>query len=329
MAPVSPPLARRLRETIGRAAEGDAGTAARLLAVLDTADPDAQAAVGAELDRVGDPRLWERLIELLAVDRWADRPVDVPATGTPEGNRLRRRARAAFVPHVGAPAEEARQQAILSGLRRPQPAIQAAAIDLAVLRGDRAAVGDLARLLFDADLPVREAAALALGRLGGAPAVEALIRSLHEEHALLSRFVTQALIQAGSEAVPHLITALASPDDNVRWHAAEALAEIRDPRAIDPLVAVLGDHEPGVRWNAARGLARLGKPAVVAALRALETRPLTPWLAHAAGLVLRHAPLPDPRRQIRLVVEALGHPAAGAEVPVRAAEALAALAQSD
>lgn len=71
-----------------------------------------------------------------------------------------------------------------------------------------------------------------------------------------------------------------------REEAAEALGEIRDPRAVDPLIAALNDRNPEVREEAAEALGKIGDP------RAVE--PLT-------GL------LGDPRREVREKAEkALG-----------------------
>ncbi|HLZ08319.1 MAG TPA: HEAT repeat domain-containing protein, partial [Chloroflexota bacterium] len=203
--------------------------------------------------------------------------------------------------------------------------IQIVALDLVGRGGDHAAIADIISALTSDDLEVKEQAVETLGQLGGLAAIEALLRALRAEHSFLDRPITRALIQIGSEAVPYLVDALADPNETIRWHAAEALADIGDPRAIESLVGVLEDADSAVRWNAARGLAHLGEPALIKLLEALETRPLTPWLSQGARYVLRHVALGRSRKELRALAGALDHPTASVEVPLRAEEAIAAL----
>jgi HEAT repeat protein len=48
-----------------------------------------------------------------------------------------------------------------------------------------------------------------------------------------------------------------------RSAAAEALAKLGDPRAVEPLIRALGDIDSDVRGSAARALAKLGDPRAV------------------------------------------------------------------
>ena len=52
-------------------------------------------------------------------------------------------------------------------------------------------------------------------------------------------------------------------DDCVRWHAAEALGEIRDARVLGPLILALKDESPYVRFVTAKVLGDMGDPRVV------------------------------------------------------------------
>lgn len=54
-----------------------------------------------------------------------------------------------------------------------------------------------------------------------------------------------------------------------REEAAEALGEIRDPRAVEPLIGALKDRDHEVRAEAADALARIGDPRAVEPLNAL------------------------------------------------------------
>jgi HEAT repeat protein len=137
---------------------------------------------------------------------------------------------------------------------------------------DDDAVESLVKALSDEDKDVQETAALALGRIGDAPAVEPLIATLRwcsdEDPACAAAW---ALGKIGDErAVKSLITAL------VRWphrtfdEAYRALAKIGDP-TIEPVIAALRDSNSKVREGAAEALARIGEArAVGPLLTALE-----------------------------------------------------------
>jgi len=59
--------------------------------------------------------------------------------------------------------------------------------------------------------------------------------------------------------------------DNVgwRWKAAESLARLGDPRAVDPLIDALDDEDWRVRQKAAWALGYLGDPRAIIPLRRL------------------------------------------------------------
>src|SRR5512136_3166476 len=59
------------------------------------------------------------------------------------------------------------------------------------------------------------------------------------------------------DEVPYLIDLLVHPELNVRWRAAEALGEARDPRAVEPLIAALKDPYQDVSWIAAESLGKI------------------------------------------------------------------------
>ncbi|MFN8062066.1 MAG: HEAT repeat domain-containing protein [Vicinamibacterales bacterium] len=90
---------------------------------------------------------------------------------------------------------------------------------------------DLASLIRDRDARIRRRAAIALGRVHSADAVEPLR------------------------------AALADPDPDVRSAAAFGLGLVGDARATEPLVAALGDADARVRGRAAEALGLLGATA--------------------------------------------------------------------
>ena len=62
------------------------------------------------------------------------------------------------------------------------------------------------------------------------------------------------LVKIGSPAVEALTVALHNPNRDVRFNAARALGEIRDPRALESLLDLLRDENRTVRLAAARAL---------------------------------------------------------------------------
>jgi hypothetical protein len=61
-----------------------------------------------------------------------------------------------------------------------------------------------------------------------------------------------------------LLRALRDPSPQVRKEAAVALGELREPRAVEPLVVLLRDEE--LQWHAAQALVEIGGPKVEAVL---------------------------------------------------------------
>lgn len=112
---------------------------------------------------------------------------------------------------------------------------------------------------------VRNAAALALGRLG--PAVAPLLLPvLSGADADAAKFAAEILGEVGApEALPGLCTALGHSDLNVRVAAGEAVARLGGPRARAALEALLAAPEPALRVVALEGLAALdAAPALLA-----------------------------------------------------------------
>jgi HEAT repeat protein len=102
------------------------------------------------------------------------------------------------------------------------------------------------------DKDVRKAAAEALGRLGWEPAQD----EMAGWYWMAKRYWGQCVV-LGALAVEPLIAALKHKDSDARKVAAEALGEIKDPRAVEPLIAALKDEKWDVRAAAAEALVSL------------------------------------------------------------------------
>jgi hypothetical protein len=89
----------------------------------------------------------------------------------------------------------------------------------------------------------------------------------------LGKQPVDVLASLGRPAVPQLIHELKSQDPLVRRHAAEALGEIRDTRAIDPLGRVLKDKDALIRRHAVKALGKIGDPRAVPLLAEILNDP--------------------------------------------------------
>lgn len=130
------------------------------------------------------------------------------------------------------------------------------------------------------------------------------------------------LVRIGDKAVPILIEALNDKNETLRWEAAKALGEIRDPSAANALVETLTDKSFDVRWVAAESLISIGEAGIPALLEALVHKPASVMFYKQAHHIL-HALSRDPMPiEVRKILQALEKPAAKIHVPVTAYAAL-------
>ncbi len=135
------------------------------------------------------------------------------------------------------------------------------------------AVATLLAILSDRAKEVRAAAAKSLGELGDALAVPSLVVALSAD---TDREVRRAAAYSlGLIGDPTALEALTNKlkdqgeDPAVRGMAAEALADLRDFRAIDTLMAALVDPSAEVRFWASFALGELGAQRALPALEHL------------------------------------------------------------
>ena len=145
---------------------------------------------------------------------------------------------------------------------------EAAAAALGKIGGERAAEALTARLE-DEDAAMRRTAAAALGEIGSERAVEALTARLEDEDASVRRTAAAALGKIGGERAAEALTArLEDEDAAMRRTAAAALGEIGSERAVEALTARLEDEDASVRRTAAAALGEIGSERAVEALTA-------------------------------------------------------------
>lgn len=112
--------------------------------------------------------------------------------------------------------------------------------------------------LQDADLAVRQCAALALKENPASRATTALIDVLNDRDRLLSRLAADALVAIGEQAVIPLMEVLENGTQHAQGEAARALTLIGDTRAIPVMFEIWEESSALVRHWIEEGFERMG-----------------------------------------------------------------------
>jgi len=169
---------------------------------------------------------------------------------------------------------ERAQDLLLDGLQDPSADVRLAAAEAA---GDFElihAAPQLQRLLADGrqSIPLRSAAARALGQIGTRSAVDSLLVALRSEDPSLQRAAQAALVRTGSIAVAPTAALLHSSDTEVQGEAAQALAQLGAP-AVPPLTTQLHSTDDDQAVLASTTLSEIGGPAITALADTLAQAP--------------------------------------------------------
>lgn len=190
----------------------------------------------------------------------------------------------------------------LAGVRPAFTAAKAVKLTAAHMQ-DMAAVSGLIEKAGSADVLVRRAAVLELGRIGGPKSESVLLKTMKDSDDKVRVSAIQGLgwMQA-RPAVPALMETLGGKDIVARRRAAQALGQIGDDRAVKALINVLADPDCDVAVNAALSLGWLkAKQAVPELLKIL------------ASLDRQNA---DQRALMLAAIRALGHIGDPSALPV-------------
>jgi len=125
--------------------------------------------------------------------------------------------------------------------------------------GAKFAVGPLQEVMENGkeEMPVRLAAAVALGQMGNEQGIKFLIDQLKSSDEKVRAAAVEALRTIGKPATRLLIEAAQSKDSLQRWGAVAALGETGDPKAVPILLKALRDEDENVRAVAAASLGKL------------------------------------------------------------------------
>ncbi len=152
-----------------------------------------------------------------------------------------------------------------------------------------------------------------------------LLNELTSNSIRLRHQARERLARMGEAAVPFLIQALNSRDEQLRWEAAKTLDEIASPSTVLALMGALEDENCDIRWLASEGLIALGDKALVPLLEALEHRSDSAWFREGAHRVLFKLARGDLAQALLPVVVAMEDVEPAVEVPPAAYTALVAM----
>ena len=127
----------------------------------------------------------------------------------------------------------------------------------------------------DADPEVRAQAAKSLGQISSPSSATALGRALSDADISVRRAAAEAIgdLDDVRVAPAGLVAALNSPDPELRYRAAKAIASIADPATTSAVIGILSSPDAELRKDAVEALGKIGtQPAVQAITKALNDR---------------------------------------------------------
>ena len=142
----------------------------------------------------------------------------------------------------------------------------------ALVRHGSATVDLLISQLTAEDLEVRRSAVVALGRIGNSTATPALVNTLGDQSLAID--AANALAQIGDpQAVEGLVTLIGSDDASTRQAAVSALNSVLPPSMSERIIPFLHDPDSNVRESAVKIAGYFGYPESAAALVELSHDP--------------------------------------------------------
>jgi len=160
---------------------------------------------------------------------------------------------------------------LMEALRDPfwwyEREVQAGDLFNAIEKMGAAAVDPLIEALQDKEGTVRRYAALLLGRIGDARAIEPLGMALYDLHHEVGNVSAQALANFGATSFEVLAEALSHPEMWIRIHSIHALVKIKDQRVAFLLLDMLSDPEREVKRHVIEAMGELKDSKVIPALQ--------------------------------------------------------------
>jgi len=210
-----------------------------------------------------------RVIAMEGIAALGDRVVAAELRPLATNHREDRRISTAALRVLGGTGDLANLEVLRKALSLDYLHLRVAAVSAMGELRRREAVGDLAGALQDGNGEVRQAAAVALGQVGGPEAVPPLQAAVDRETEpdVRSRII-EALGRTGEQGgLMALQVLLVSPHESVRLAAVEAILEIGDPKTASTLLVVVDPRFPKVMESAIRAMCLLDPDLGMTALR--------------------------------------------------------------
>ncbi|HEX6045493.1 MAG TPA: HEAT repeat domain-containing protein [Pyrinomonadaceae bacterium] len=169
------------------------------------------------------------------------------------------------------------------------------------------------------DLEVRRSAVVALGRIGDARATPALVSVLDDESLAIE--AANALAQIGDpQALDGLIELMGNHDASIRQAAASAINSLATPEISKRIIPRLHDPDPNVRESAVKIAGYFGYPEAAGALLTLSSDPVE----RVRCAAIEHLPFVEDDRALEILTHAIRE-----ETPAVRAAAARALSNVD
>ncbi len=120
------------------------------------------------------------------------------------------------------------------------------------------------------------------------------------------RHARESLVKMGEASLPALHEGLAKGNFLVRWEVAKAVIEMKSPQSIPALIGALEDEEQDVRWLAAVALAEIGRESLAPLFEAVLNNLSSLFLRQGLHHVLTIYRDPELRTPLLHLREALG-----------------------
>lgn len=332
------PRYKDLDELLKRAASGEKEAVDTTLTYLNSSNANLRRIIHSALHEQREPAIWRCLIGLLSLGLWGDAGALLAAGGDYQQqlqgwlpvdwheDRFHSLAGAFMLDESNperllkdALLEEALQASTQRLSQEPGSSvmqnIRFACAYLSGLRGHAQVIPILDEIIEQGDLGWKLLAVQALTALHDPRAAPPLVKALASSRKVLHQEARRALSDLGHLAEKAWVEALNHPDTHIRWHAARALSQIGDPRAVKVLAEGLHDSNHTVRWTTARVLASMDATALPAILEQIAHRPLEENFRQACYHALHAMPSARTQQYVRPLLEALNRPGAAVQAP--------------
>lgn len=302
---------------LNKALEGDLQAANNVVQYLGTTDADLLLSIKQTLHDLFDTNLGAHLLSCLGIHRW-DGQRDCESRADPDvSERIDQSVIAVLVEDEFEWETPIKVSVLRLGLQDPEPRKRQAAAVVLGMRGDASVIPALEDVLENGKLIWQFRAIQALDILNDERCAAPLVRALSHDPDTFYKPALKALRRLGSKAETAWQQALRHSNSHIRWHAAQGLGDLGDPRGMQILAKGLFDDDSTVRWASVEILTRLGSTVIPSILEALSAQKRLGLTRQAVFQVLKGAAFQDRAVQARIqpLLDCLYMPDACIEAP--------------